>query len=74
MWAELDENSEAHAALSDVLFDGEQASDPDNAPVRDLSDPKVRAGVVHCAMQYPEVAEAATKVFREIQRPWWKFW
>jgi hypothetical protein len=74
IWADLDENTEAYAALSDVLFDRDKAEDPENAPARNLADPMVRAGVTDCAMRYPEVAAAAMKVLRDIRRPWWKFW
>jgi hypothetical protein len=74
IWADLDEQSEAYAALSEVMFDYDETDDLDNAPVRNLADPKVRAGVVDCAMRYPEIAAAAAKLMREIRRPWWKFW
>jgi hypothetical protein len=74
IWGELEENSKAYAALSEVLFDCAAAKDANGAPLRDLSDPKVRAGVTDCAMRYPEVFEAAAKMMRDVRRPWWKFW
>ena len=74
LWGELDEESEGYRSLSKVLFDYESVDDPDKAPNRDLSDLKVRAGVVDCAIRYPEVGQAAAQLMRRIQKPWWKFW
>lgn len=70
IWGDLDEASEAYAELQDVLFDGPS----EDAPCRDLSDPKVRAGVTECALKYPEIAAAVRKQIRRLSRPWWKFW
>ncbi len=79
VWGELREGSEARDALSRVLFDSDAVSDPDEAPIRDLSDPAVRQGIYECAIQYPEVRAACEKLLRETgwagrARPWWRRW
>jgi hypothetical protein len=74
IWGEVEEGTTGHSALSQVLFAQSAVDDPDDAPVRDLSDPRVRAGVVQCALTYPEVAAAATKLLRRSRKPWWRFW
>ena len=74
LWEELDEESDGYGTLSKVLFDYESVDDPDIAPTRDLSDPKVRAGVADCAIKYPEVGKAVAQAIRRTRKPWWKFW
>jgi hypothetical protein len=66
VWGELSEESEGYSALSQVLFDHESVSNPDDAPNRDLSDPAVRQGVLDCAMRYDDVRQACEKVICEI--------
>jgi hypothetical protein len=74
IWGELDEDSEGYTALSQVLFEQVAVGDPEVAPTRDLGDFKVRAGVVDCAIRYPEVGRATAKLMRRLRKPWWKFW
>ena len=74
IWAEVDEESEGYIALSEVLFDREAVDDPEDAPTRDLSDLKVRAGVIDCAIRYPEIGRATAKIMHRLRRPWWKLW
>ena len=79
VWSELEERSDGHRALSDVLFDHESVDNPDDAPNRDLSDPEVRRRVFECMMEYPDVRAVAEKVIRGIapgdrKKPWWQFW
>ena len=79
VWGELDEHSDGHRALSDVLFDHESVDNPDDAPNRDLSDPEVRRRVFECVMEYGDVRVALEKVLRAVdaadrKKPWWRFW
>jgi hypothetical protein len=66
IWSELEEDTDAYRALSDVLFAHESVTDPDDAPARDLSDPTVRNGVADCAARFPEIHAAAERVIVEI--------
>ena len=79
VWNELEEESAAHRALSQVLFAVESVNHPDDAPARDLSDEAVRRNLFACALKHPEVRTALEKVLEEIEsadkpRAWWKFW
>ena len=66
IWSELDEESEAYRALTEVLFDHDAVDDPEQAPNRDLSDPSVKTNVADCAARYPEIHAAAERVIDEI--------
>ena len=67
IWSDLDENSDAYRALSEVLFDHAAVNNPDDAPTRDLSDPSLKRNVADCAARFPEVHAAAERVINEIR-------
>jgi hypothetical protein len=75
--ADLEKGSVAHQALTEVLFDLDAAEDPEKAPLRNLSDQKVREGVVNCVVCYLEIRAVAERLMLKFIRPpkpWWKFW
>jgi hypothetical protein len=67
IWSELEENSEAHRALSKVLFGEDGVDNPDDALRRDLSDLSKRLHVANCVAKYPEIYAAAERVICEIE-------
>ena len=68
IWSQLEEDSEAHRALSRVLFDEDAVDDADDAPCRDLSDLSLRLHVADCVARYPEIHAAAERVIGEIMK------
>jgi hypothetical protein len=79
VWSELDEDSDGHNALSQVLFDHESVENPDDAPTRDLLGRAVRMGVFNCALRHSDVRNAIEDVLSGFsedieKKPWWKFW